>query len=488
MTSLSRHGQRRMALTFSWVATTTTTNICPFPMARAVSSDAGTPYQAIKELASRLKQAELVRLPRLETSPEAMEPRSKLEEKRRGSEIAGELCQNYEKLPALKLPLTDTCERARIMMFLSRECSPKMDVVSKASQQFVERWNAGVPMSIRLQANSIAHLQKASTPAYEEILEYILKRDALTGMRFLIALRVDILRALDWIRASVKDDERFPHLEDLDAYLLRLFSLWFSPGMLELKRITYDETPASVIEFIATREAVHPMKSLDDLRTRLGAGRRVLALFHPLLKNEPLLFVHVALTHDVPSAMKQVMEVFPDQSPTCATFYSITNAQPALAGIGLGEYLLKESIALLKDEFPSLQTFVTLSPIPKFRKWLEEKIQQNNDHGRFFDDSVLSKEEWNLLTDSGMVQRDDPWSSLLKYLKNADLSVLSADLEQVAVLCPILTKLSARYIVMEKHRGKPLDGVARFHLSNGAIVHRVNFGADMTRKDRKSVV
>ena len=125
---------------------------------------------------------------------------------------------------------------------------------------------------------------------------------------------------------------------------------------------------------------------------------------------------------------------------------------------------------------------MTLSPIPKFRKWLEEKIHQNNDHGRFFDDSVLSKEEWNLLTDSGMVQRDDPWSSLLKYLKNADLSVLSADLEQVAVLCPILTKLAARYIVMEKHRGKPLDGVARFHLSNGAIVHRVNFGADMTRK------
>lgn len=428
-----------------------------------------------------MKQTELVRLPRMETSPEAMEPRSKIEEKRRGSEIACEVCQSYETLPSLKLPLTDTCERARIMMFLSRECSPKMDVVSKASQQFVERWSAGVPMSTRLQANSIAHLQKASTPAYEEILEYILKRDALTGMRFLIALRIDILRALDWIRASAKDDERFPHLEDLDAYLLRLFSLWFSPGMLELKRITYDETPASVIEFIATREAVHPMKSLDDLRTRLGAGRRVLALFHPLLKNEPLLFVHVALTHDVPSAMTQVMDILPDHSPTCATFYSITNAQPALVGIGLGEYLLKESIALLKDEFPSLQTFVTLSPIPKFRKWLEEKIQQNNDHGRFFDDSVLSKEEFDLLTESGMVQRDDPWNSLLKYLESANLSA-SADPEHAAVLRPILTKLAARYIVMEKHRGKPLDGVARFHLSNGAIVHRVNFAADLTRK------
>lgn len=113
-----------------------------------------------------------------------------------------------------------------------------------------------------------------------------------------------------------------------------------------MRRVTYDETPAAVIEFIATREAVHPMKSLDDLRTRLGAGRRVLALFHPLLKNEPLAFVHVALTHYVPSDMRQVMDVLSDDNPTCATFYSITNAHPALVGIGLGEYLLKESIAV----------------------------------------------------------------------------------------------------------------------------------------------
>lgn len=101
-----------------------------------------------------------------------------------------------------------------------------------------------------------------------------------------------------------------------------------------------------MIEFIATKEAVHPMKNLDDLRTRLGPGRRVLALFHPLLKNEPLLFVHVALTDDVPSSMVQVMQVMPNEKPTCATFYSITNAQPGLAGIGLGEYLLKESIGV----------------------------------------------------------------------------------------------------------------------------------------------
>lgn len=124
------------------------------------------------------------------------------------------------------------------------------------------------------------------------------------------------------------------------------YSSWLVHVGEVLKRITYEETPASVIEFIATKEAVHPMKNLEDLRTRLGAGRRVLALFHPLLTNEPLLFVHVALTDDIPSAMVQVMQLTANENPTCATFYSITNAQPGLAGIGLGEYLLKESIGV----------------------------------------------------------------------------------------------------------------------------------------------
>ena len=88
------------------------------------------------------------------------------------------------------------------------------------------------------------------------------------------------------------------------------------------------------------------MKSLDDLRTRLGPGRRVLALFHPLLQ-QPLVFVHVALTaEEIPSSMVEVMDVVPREAPTCATFYSITNAQPGLVGIGLGEYLLKEAIAV----------------------------------------------------------------------------------------------------------------------------------------------
>lgn len=114
----------------------------------------------------------------------------------------------------------------------------------------------------------------------------------------------------------------------------------------DLKRITFEGTSASVIEFVATKEAVHPMKSLDDLRSRLGPGRRVLGLFHKLLSEEPLVFVHAALTSDIPSSMSHVLELEPEAKPTCATFYSITNAIPGLAGVGLGEHLLKQAVAV----------------------------------------------------------------------------------------------------------------------------------------------
>lgn len=118
--------------------------------------------------------------------------------------------------------------------------------------------------------------------------------------------------------------------------------------LLVLKRITYENTAASIIELIARKEAVHPMRSLSDLRTRLDPNsRRVFSLFHPLLPGKPLVFVHVALKDKIPSAMPQVMKAGLLKKPEVATFYSITNAEPGLAGVGLGEFLIKESMKVI---------------------------------------------------------------------------------------------------------------------------------------------
>ena len=51
-------------------------------------------------------------------------------------------------------------------------------------------------------------------------------------------------------------------------------------------------------------------------------------------------------------------------------FYSISNCHPGLAGITFGNFLIKNVVEELKNEMPWLKTFVTLSPVPGFRKWL----------------------------------------------------------------------------------------------------------------------
>eukprot|EP00591_Stephanopyxis_turris_P004874 CAMPEP_0195511210 /NCGR_PEP_ID=MMETSP0794_2-20130614/3615_1 /TAXON_ID=515487 /ORGANISM="Stephanopyxis turris, Strain CCMP 815" /LENGTH=163 /DNA_ID=CAMNT_0040638767 /DNA_START=101 /DNA_END=593 /DNA_ORIENTATION=+ len=52
----------------------------------------------------------------------------------------------------------------------------------------------------------------------------------------------------------------------------------------------------------------------------------------------------------------------------------------------------------------------------------------------------------------------------------------------VSAMHPILMRLAAQYLVNEKRRGKPLDGVAKFHIRNGAEMYRLNFLADKSRK------
>lgn len=227
LTNLSRFGRQRVGL--SWMATTILT-ASPRSMAQAAthSTQAGKPYEAIRELASRIQQSEAFRSPRVQDPSNRT---SKLEEKRLRSELAKEVCENYKKLLPLKLPLAEYCERNRIISYLSTECSPTNEALSAEVHHYNNKKSLR-ELTPRIITIVTSNIRKASTPVYEEILEYILKQDAVNGMQFLVALREDVLRALQWIRSSSNDDERLAHLEDLDAYLLRLFSLWFSPGML----------------------------------------------------------------------------------------------------------------------------------------------------------------------------------------------------------------------------------------------------------------
>lgn len=51
------------------------------------------------------------------------------------------------------------------------------------------------------------------------------------------------------------------------------------------------------------------MRSLSDLKARLGKGRRCFAFFHPCLPGEPLVFVHVALLPEVAGSMAEIVNL-----------------------------------------------------------------------------------------------------------------------------------------------------------------------------------
>ena len=270
------------------------------------------------------------------------------------------------------------------------------------------------------------------------------------GTSALIEMRADLLDL-------ITDNE---HLKPVDHDLLYLLSSWFNRGFLELRRISWS-TPAFILEKLVRYEAVHEITSWQDLRRRLASDRRCFAFFHPQLPDEPLIFVEVALTKGLVANIKDVLEHdHPEESskrpkpPDTAIFYSINNCQKGLRGISFGNFLIKQVVDELAGEISTLRHYATLSPIPGFRSWL---------------DAVVNNRKLAWLND------DD-------YLTLAELDQTTwvSDNDRIERLKPLMLKLCATYLLSEKRDDEPLDPVARFHLSNGARIERINWMGDLS--------
>lgn len=400
-------------------------------------------------------------------------------------ELAHTVCLDYRKLPPVRLSPTEISLRRDVISYLVTKCTPSESSVAKAVANYtqnVSHHSKEDPDMRHRVMNSCLRLREACSPQYEQVLHCLLEQNSAQGIQFLVSLREDLRQ---WIPSIPSNDDLLqPQLKQLDSHLLQLLSTWFSPGMVEIRRITYETTSASIIETIAVREAVHPMKSLDDLRTRLGSGRRVFALFHPLLPDQPLVILHVWLQEEIPSSMTPVLEPSSHYEgahhPSVATFYSISSLQPGLAGVGLGEYLIKEAVQLLRQELPGVHTFVTLSPLPRFRRWLEERCI--NTSGKFASTDLIESKDLKEVAAHLGCPPEQVLSLLLERLKTKGPADIVLKHDGDAWMEPILVKLAARYLLREKHRRKPLDGVARFHVGNGAQVFRINWAADLSRK------
>lgn len=108
------------------------------------------------------------------------------------------------------------------------------------------------------------------------------------------------------------------------------------------------------------KEAVHPIQNPRDLRCRLGEGKRVFALFSPLLPDKPLVFCHVVLTDEIPCTLDHAAASSQEDDPRVAAFYSITNGEPGLIGLQLGLLLLKAGMQVSQADVKFSFVFASL--------------------------------------------------------------------------------------------------------------------------------
>ena len=167
-----------------------------------------------------------------------------------------------------------------------------------------------------------AEVHAASEPRRQELFRRL--NLAPGGTAALVRMREQLMDVL-----GHRDD-----LAAVDEDFVHLFSSWFNRGFLVLRHIDWS-TPAIVLDKIIRYEAVHEISDWDDLRRRIDpSDRRCYAFFHPALVDDPLIFVEVALTRDIPDAIAPILspgrEVTETDKARTAVFYSISNCQRGL--------------------------------------------------------------------------------------------------------------------------------------------------------------
>ena len=152
---------------------------------------------------------------------------------------------------------------------------------------------------------------------------------------------------------------------------------------------------------------------------------------------------------------------------------SISSTQPGLSGVDLGNFLIKNVAKKLKSELPNLQYYSTLSPIPKFKQWMERRGIQLLCNGDIAGvDAALGARVATALEGAGGGG-------------DADSVVQARNMEPV--LRDALGRAAGHYLYHEKLRSKMICPVGNFHIRNGAIAWRLNVqGGDYTTRGGQS--
>ena len=289
------------------------------------------------------------------------------------------------------------------------------------------------------------------------------------GLAWLVDLRAEVLGAGSKFRAAHPDLE--PGLRaELRGALLPGAGAGSNAGGLRgglAAKVLRQDAPAAVLQRAVDAERVHSMASTRELLPRLADPFCGFALEHPELDGRPLAFLYTRLfpgRRDLGQTLARVMPSTSSlQSPAAhledpaaarsAVFYSVSAAEPGLQGLGLAGLLIKRAVEALSASHPRLESFVTLSPVRGFRRWVLR-------HG-----GTVSSRLRSLASAPDDFEASDT--------AEIDREQLMADLEEHRAG---LLGLCARYLLQARE-----DPVFRFHTGNGAVPWELHWAASRSR-------
>jgi len=343
-----------------------------------------------------------------------------------GITISREIWLNYEKLSVE--------EKEKFFLQIDKKFRPDYSLINKASRAFLNNSNE----------SNLAILNQLTEGRRQELIRRL--NLAPNGTQSLVQMREDLFFFLN----------KHENLKSLDKDFKHLFRSWFNPGFLKLTRIKKDTDP-DILQKIIKNERVHEIKNIEALYRRLENDRLFFAYFHPILDKEPLIFVQVAFTKGVGTSIQKITEgeISNIDDYDSVTFYSISNSNKGLQGITLGNFLIKRVVFEIQQEFPKVKNFFTLSPIPGFATWFNKQP----------DDKIRK------------ILKDYDYKKLIFLKDPGDETFDQIKIEQNK---QALKKIVYHYLTEEKNNKKPINGVAYFHLNNGATIYDIVVNGDLS--------
>ncbi|MFM7673814.1 MAG: malonyl-CoA decarboxylase domain-containing protein [Candidatus Fonsibacter sp.] len=345
--------------------------------------------------------------------------------------IAREFWINYERL-ILE-------EKENFFLDINKKYRPNYSVINEIAKKFSTNPNE----------KNREILSEAVEGKRQELIRRL--NMAPNGTQYLVHMREDLLFFL----------RKHEVLKSLDYDFRHLFRSWFNPGFLKLIRVQKNTDP-DILDKIIKYERVHEIKNMESLYRRLENDRLFYAFLHPIVDKEPLIFVQVALTKGIGKSIQEITEgaVESLDDNDTATFYSISNSSEGLQGITLGNFLIKRVVFEIQQILPKIKNFYTLSPITGFADWFLKQDNQKLD-------KILNKNlnKLNFL-------RDNP-------------EIVNLDISKIKENEKLIKDLVLHYLINEKTEKKPANGVANFHLNNGAIIFDIVVNGDLSQKGLK---